>query len=454
MEQVFKKQVLVIGAGLAGLIAALRMQKAGCKVTLIDKRAKVGGLCGTFNLDGHEFVIACNDFGSGLGKLLKELNVDIKFEHKKSTVFYRGNWFNAAPDLHMLWQLRSEWKNVTALIGGIITQQLPWRRSVSIEDFANRYTTPGAMNDLTKLIAYFMGVSPTDIQTAHFGLDGKFNYGYTKMVCPVGGPQALANAIAKKIIECGGEIFLENTYRGHRKKGDFFYTDLFDQYESRIIESNYILDTREQTALYPPDIKRGLPLSMLCIAVNRAFIYPEQTHTITYFEPGISDWFGKLDKGEQPLRFGFHVFKSDLANTTTDTYTLNVYFYLPRGITQLETNQRETYRDYIFMRLEQLLPGINNHLVYSRLLTPDDFVEIHGLSSRVMPFITTEQKPSNQSSEVDYFYAGHCVYPPGEHAGAAALSGDLVAKTIIATKPKFLSVNETGDIHENMHQQT
>lgn len=453
MNHVAKKQVLVIGAGLAGLISALRLQKAGYEVALVEKRAKVGGLCGTFQIDGHEFVIACNDFGSGLRKLLKELDVDIKFENKKSKVFYRGNWFNAAPGLGMLWQLRSEWKNVTALIGGIIAQQFPWRTSTSIEDFANSYTTPGAVNDLAKLIAYFMGVSPTDIQTAYFGLDGKFNYGYTKMTCPVGGPQALADAIAKAFVEHGGEIFLDNTYQGYSKKDNCFYTELLYQEKSKIIESNYILDTREQASLYAPDTKRGLPLSMLCLAINRAFVYPRHTHTITYFEPGVSDWFGKLDRGEQPLRFGFHVFKSDIKNPTAYAYPLNIYFYLPRGITQLETNQRETYRDYIFMCLEKLLPGIGDHLIYSRLFTPDDFIAMHGLSSRVMPFITTEKKPSNYSSEANYFYAGHSVYPPGEHAGAAALSGDLVAKTIIASKPHFLSINETGAAHESMRQQ-
>jgi hypothetical protein len=220
MEELPSKKAIVIGAGLAGLVSALSLQKAGITVTLIDQRKQVGGLCGTFRLDNREFVIACNDFGKGLVKLLRELGVNFPFNNKKSSVFYRGQWFNAAPDLKMLWQLRSEWRNVFSLLGGIIAQQFPHRTPQSIEKFANRLTSAGAVNDLSKLISYFMGVHPSDIQTSFFGLDGKYNYGYTTMACPIGGPQAMADAIADVFLLQGGKLLL-NT-RNTTNKGIIF----------------------------------------------------------------------------------------------------------------------------------------------------------------------------------------------------------------------------------------
>jgi phytoene dehydrogenase-like protein len=367
-------------------------------------------------------------------------------------VFYRGQWFNAAPDLKMLWQLRSEWRNVFSLLGGIIAQQFPHRTPQSIEKFANRLTSAGAVNDLSKLISYFMGVHPSDIQTSFFGLDGKYNYGYTTMACPIGGPQAMADAIADVFLLQGGKLLLNTRYTKHNKQGNHFYAEINDG-ESRIVEADYIVDTREQPSLYPADSKRGLPLSMLCLAVKNEFPYPENTHTLTYFEPDVSHWFGKLDQGIQPEHFGFHVFKSDLVPNTDNTYTLNLYFYLPRGVNQLEDGKRTIYSEYLLNRLEKLLPGINNHLAYRRLLTPDDFVALHGLSSRVMPFIVSREKPHNSSSEAGYFYAGHSVYPPGEHAGAAALSGALVAQKIISEKTLFNTETSVGGHHENAHQQ-
>jgi phytoene dehydrogenase-like protein len=351
-----------------------------------------------------------------------------------------------------LWQLRDEWRKVFSLLGGIIKQQFPSRAPESIEQFANRLTSPGAVNDLSKLIAYFMGVSPTDIQTSFFGLDGKYNYGYTTMSCPEGGPQAMVNAIVDVFLHQGGKLLLNTRYIQHNKQGQHFYTEVSND-ELRTLEADYIVDTREQHSLYPANSKRGLPLSMLCLAIKSDFPYPKNTHTLTYFEPNVSRWFGQLDQGVQPRHFGFHVFKSDLPKNVDNTYTLNLYFYLPRGVNQLEEGERTIYSKYLLDRLEKLLPGIKNHLVYSRMLTPDDFVALHGLSSRVMPFIHSHKKPSNSSIEPGVFYAGHSVYPPGEHAGAAALSGALVAQQIIVETHTSMTEPSHGDHHENAHQQ-
>lgn len=452
MQQFATKRAIVVGAGLAGLVSALSLQKAGIKVILIDQRAQVGGLCGTFMLDNREFVIACNDFGSGLVKLLKSLGVEFPFKYKKSSVYYRGKWFSAAPNLKMLWQLRHEWRNVVSLLMGIIEQQFPGRVPQGIEQFVNRLTSAGAVNDLSKLIAYFMGVPPTDIQTSFFGLDGKFRYGYTTMACPAGGPQTMANAITDLFVRHGGTLLLNTRYMQHSSKAHQFHVEV-NGAGSRVLEADWIVDTREQPSLYPPDNKRGLPLSILCLAVRSGFPYPENTHTLTYFEPDVSHWFGQLDQGLRPKKFGFHVFKSDLADNADNTYTLNLYFYLPRGVNQLADEERIIYREYLLGRLEKLLPGIEDHLVYNRILTPDDFVALHGLSSRVMPFIWPHEKPHNCSGEPGYFYAGHSVYPPGEHAGAAALSGALVARRIIVENTRKITQVSHGDRHENAHQQ-
>ncbi|MCS6911560.1 MAG: FAD-dependent oxidoreductase, partial [Anaerolineales bacterium] len=42
------KTAIVIGAGLAGLSAALDLHRAGCRVTVLEARNRVGGRCHTF----------------------------------------------------------------------------------------------------------------------------------------------------------------------------------------------------------------------------------------------------------------------------------------------------------------------------------------------------------------------------------------------------------------------
>ena len=50
-----KKKILVLGGGPCGLSAAWELSKYGYDVTVIEKEAKVGGLCITNEYKGYRF---------------------------------------------------------------------------------------------------------------------------------------------------------------------------------------------------------------------------------------------------------------------------------------------------------------------------------------------------------------------------------------------------------------
>lgn len=50
-----KTRVIVVGAGFGGLASAIRLQAAGHQVTLVEKRAQLGGRAGQLKLDGYTF---------------------------------------------------------------------------------------------------------------------------------------------------------------------------------------------------------------------------------------------------------------------------------------------------------------------------------------------------------------------------------------------------------------
>ena len=49
------KRVIVIGAGMGGLAAALRLRQWGFQVTLLEARSTIGGLASSLEIDGVTF---------------------------------------------------------------------------------------------------------------------------------------------------------------------------------------------------------------------------------------------------------------------------------------------------------------------------------------------------------------------------------------------------------------
>src|SRR4051794_6964179 len=50
-----RRRVVVVGAGLGGLAAAIRLANAGCAVTIVEGGARPGGKLGTLEMDGFRF---------------------------------------------------------------------------------------------------------------------------------------------------------------------------------------------------------------------------------------------------------------------------------------------------------------------------------------------------------------------------------------------------------------
>jgi phytoene desaturase len=49
------RSVIVIGAGIGGITAAIHLAQRGCHVTIVEKNSQPGGRCDRFNRDGHHF---------------------------------------------------------------------------------------------------------------------------------------------------------------------------------------------------------------------------------------------------------------------------------------------------------------------------------------------------------------------------------------------------------------
>jgi phytoene dehydrogenase-like protein len=73
--------VIIIGAGISGLVCGCYLAKAGMKVLIIEQHDKPGGYCTSFKRKGFTFDAAAHSFGSyrekgNFRKILKDLSVD------------------------------------------------------------------------------------------------------------------------------------------------------------------------------------------------------------------------------------------------------------------------------------------------------------------------------------------------------------------------------------------
>ena len=79
-----KYDVVIIGAGIGGLVCGCYLAKAGLRVLIVEKNDKPGGYCTSFERDGYRFDIGVHYLGGikrgVLGKILDELGVKDKIK--------------------------------------------------------------------------------------------------------------------------------------------------------------------------------------------------------------------------------------------------------------------------------------------------------------------------------------------------------------------------------------
>jgi len=421
--------VIVVGAGLAGLTAALRLAREGREVLVLERRAQAGGLCGTYTRDGYEFVIGCNDFGTGMVKHMAELGVPVRFVQRRTRFVLATETYHVPPTPGTFLLALKHAPDIVRLV-----------RAMSAKDGAPRYQYLGevvehaledsAFADFIASLSYAVGLAPSafaleDIKAA---LSKDLGYGYDKPSIPVGGPGALAQAMCTRLAELGGTLRLSTACERIEREGEVKRV-VTDQ---GTFSARHVITSQGRWDQYPAEARPSLAASVLHLAVKRSFAFPEGLHTLTCFPANVAGWLGQLDRGELPGEFGFHCFPTpDLPHT--EYYPINVYCFLPRGMENPAPDVVERVTRYILERAERLLPGLSSALLYKSFVSAGEYVRLHGLASTPVPRAGRAgfHKPQAYEPERDLHHVGNSVLPPGDHAGAAVLSGLQAAQAIL-----------------------
>lgn len=420
------RDAAIVGAGLSGLVAGIALQRAGVETVIVERSARAGGLSGTFEHDGFEFVIGCNDFGVGFEKQLGELGVDIHFHHPRARFHFGHRRIQLPPDVRTLARLVPSLPALVSALRGT-------RCATTLGELVDHHIRDPLLADLACLPAFAMMRSPDDVTLSALKADfsRELGYGYDKSCTPVGGPQALVDRMVRRFEELGGRLLLRHECLeiGRGAAGHLLRTP------EREIRARHVLSTQGRWSEYPRAAKAGLEVGLVLLVVRQACPFPRHLHTLDWFGPGVARMLRRLDAGNAVETPAFHGFRSDLA-PRDGCYTLNVFLPLPRGQGDLAPPQRRRFLQHVEQTLARLLPGFREALVRSHFLSPDEYAERFGFrpqpSRRILP--PGVDKPPSFDDIRRVHFLGTSVDPPGEHAGAAALSGWRAARRIIADR--------------------
>jgi phytoene dehydrogenase-like protein len=414
--------VVVVGAGIAGLTAALRMQRAGLSTVVVERSERAGGLCATVEEDGYEFSIGCNDFGTGFPRMLRELGVDAAFHHPRARFHFADHPLELPPARGTVAQLVLRTPAVVRAIYGA-------RHVETLGELIDRHISDPWLADVACLPAFALVRSPDDVGLSAVRADfsKELAYGYDKSSTPVGGPRVLIEQMVARFTVLGGKLLLGRRFlQAIAVDGAHAVRTSHGDIRARAVMTSEGL--RPPGASQP---KPGLDVATVLLVV-RADAVPAGYHTVDWFAPGVLGMLRALDAGERVERPSFHAFSSDLP-IRDGNRTVTVFVPMARGDTDPPAHRQRALTEHVSRTLAEVEPRFARAIRRANVISPDAYQERFGLrprpSAHVLPPATP--KPPSYDAGRDVFVIGTSAGPPGEHAGAAALSGFRAAGEVI-----------------------
>lgn len=217
--------VIIIGAGISGLVCGCYLAKSGMKVFIAEQHYKPGGYCTSFKRQGFTFDAAAHCFGGyrkdGITrKIFEDLGIDSKLNITKSdpsdiviTPHHRASfWTDLDQTINEFQSLfPGEQKNVKNFFHLLINPENNFftrMRRQTLKDLLDSFFTNDELKTVLTAPLLGLGGLPPSLMSAFVGvklyseflLDGGYH--------PEGGMQTLSNALAARFRELGGELRL------------------------------------------------------------------------------------------------------------------------------------------------------------------------------------------------------------------------------------------------------
>jgi len=412
-----KYDVIIIGAGIGGLVCGCYLAKAGLKTLIVEQHDKAGGCCSSFVRKGIRFDAGVHSLGSCredgvLGIILDELglrerlklckndtidrifsdnyNVLIRRNVQETIDIFSDSFPREAKNIRDFFNFINSFRNSGTIYYRFYKQLIHKK----FADVLRIYFKNSELITLFNILLLNTGVPSSEISALsaimlyrEFILDG----GYY----PLGGMQSFSNILAQKFIELGGNILLSRKVKkivilNNQLKGVLIKNNNY-------IHSKYIVsdcDARETffeligkeylETEFINAIDQLLPtpsLFTVYLGINKSYISDRDTINNLWNFPSSSNFsknFLNIFHNKEPyFREGVCCFVHNF-NTQNHQGIKNLIYLLVNANYMDEnywTLNKQRVGEEIIKRAENIMPGLSSSIIIKELSNPIDIAK-------------------------------------------------------------------------------
>lgn len=390
--------VVIIGAGISGLVCGCYLAKAGLNVLIAERHHKPGGYCTSFKRGPFTFDAAAHSFGgcrhAVLGKVFREFEIDRRLELTRTDPFdivitpdYRiAFWSDLDKTVREFERAfpkeRDKIRSLFSFLEAVHPDSFTQLRSLTFQEVLDRYLEDDKLKSILSFPAYGNTALPPSALSAFLAKkifeEFMFDGGYY----PRGGMQALADAFARRFEELGGELHLscpvEKILVDDRKVTGV----IVEKTES--IRADYVIsccDARHTlyTLVGPDVLNRGF-------AARFAKLVPSLSTFVVYLGikdgasnlpfPGANVWIlsdYNLDACYAAAkRAAFDDVSGYLVHVSHDRKTVTAFMHISYESPEYWSRVKKQWLETFIARLEkEVIPELTNYIAHKEAATPN-----------------------------------------------------------------------------------
>lgn len=445
-----KYDVIIIGAGLGGLICGAYLSKRGKKVLILEKHSRPGGYCSSFKRNGYSFdtsihyIKLLKNNKSIVNNIIEDLNLSKyvtlkKLDPSDLIITPAGQFFvysdvkktidgimNVFPDEKM---------NIKSFFDFLNTNNFAElyakTRKRTLKDLLDAYFKNQELISVLNCLMMNIGL-PMDKVSALKAFYFLREYFFYQSYYPMGGVQNIADSIVKYLRNQGGNIRFSSEVTKivvKNKKCEGVITS--DEFEpSRFVVSNASPDITFNKCVGKSNISKSLhnrlkkmipsmPAFNVYLGLNRNIkpLYPVNSSLWYFPTNSFSRVFDNLCKGKVIKDDDYLIcsFPSTYDNSLAPKYCLSMANYSGAAFKTKRywESNRNAFAKMVIERSKKIIPNINDCIEVIETSTPHTYFEYtYNKNGACYGLASLENQMSKsfmpQSTEIDnLFMAGH-----------------------------------------------